>query len=563
MDFRSFLKGESMEVNPSAAPVASTGAPTVAPAAPAASREGAVDPDTPEMSGVSYDYDLLVIGGGSGGLAASKRASELGARTALCDFVQASPQGTTWGLGGTCVNVGCIPKKLMHTAALHGEAIRHAAPSFGWKVGGSSSGEASAQHGGASALGRPEGEEPASDGPHCDWMTLRDNVDGHIRSLNFGYGVDLRKKGVKYFNAYATFVDAHTCELKTKKGDVTRVTARRILLATGGRPTLPDIPGAQEYGVSSDDIFKMKRDPGRTLVVGASYVALECAGFLNGIGRPTTVMMRSIPLRGFDQDMAGRIVTHMEAAGASFIRECVPTSVTKLESGALRVTWANAKTNAEAGSGEYDTVLFAIGRTPETSRINLAATGVALTASGHVVVDGFERTSVPHIYAIGDIIKGGLELTPVAIKAGRLLADRLFGQGTQKMDYNTVPTTVFTPLEYGCVGLSEEKAEERYGVIEVYHTSFTPLEWTVPHLGDNVCYMKLIVNPIDSERVLGFHILSPNAGEITQGVAVALKCGATKQQFDDTIGIHPTIAEDFTLLKITKSSGESATKSGC
>jgi thioredoxin reductase (NADPH) len=501
--------------------------------------KGAVDIDTDAQKEMTFDYDLLVIGGGSGGLAAAKKASELGARTALCDFVQPTPIGTTWGLGGTCVNVGCIPKKLMHTAGLQGEAMQHMAPHYGWSQGGAD-----------------------APGPVCDWETLRGNVTMHIKSLNFGYTADLRKKGVKYFNAYAVLQDATTVSMTNKKGEVSTVTARRVIVATGGRPTILDIPGA-EHCATSDDIFKLKQDPGKTLVVGASYVALECAGFLTGIGRDTAVMMRSIPLRGFDQDMANQAVDFMETSGTRFIRKCVPTAVVKNEeTGKLSVTWKHVESEAET-TEEFDTVLMAVGRKPETSKIGLAQIGVKLNESGHVIVDAFERTSVPNVYAIGDIIVGGLELTPVAIRASHLLSMRLYGMGSEVMNYDTVPTTVFTPLEYGCVGLSEENALKQYGEIEVYHSYFTPLEWTVPHRGDNVCYMKMIVNPFDDERVIGFHVLAPNAGEITQGVAVALKCGAKKRDFDETVGIHPVVAEDMTTLKVTKSSGGDAKKSGC
>lgn len=494
--------------------------------------------DADPSPAATYDFDLLVIGGGSGGLSAAKRAADLKAKVALCDFVQPSPHGTTWGLGGTCVNVGCIPKKLMHTAALEGEMMAHMAPSYGWNA-------------------LEEGQQ------RLDWDTLKTNVTMHIRSLNFGYTAELRKRNITYFNAYAKFLDPHTVECTDKKGVVQKVTARRIILATGGRPSVPsDIPGAVELGISSDDIFKLDHDPGKTLVVGASYVALECAGFLTGIGREATVMIRSVPLRGFDRDMADRIVSFMETHGTKFIRESIPTKLEKTDKGTILVHYQDSKTK-ESRTEEYNTVLFAIGRKPETTKINLQVTGVTLAPSGKIKVNALERTTAPHIYAIGDIIEGGLELTPVAIKAGRLLAERLYGEGFTVTDYQAVPTTVFTPLEYGCVGLSEEVAVERYGMVEVYHTTFKPLEWTVPHLDDNVCYMKLIVNPFDNERVLGFHILAPNAGEITQGVAVALKAGALKSHFDETIGIHPTVAEDMTTLRITKSSGENFTKSGC
>jgi len=498
-------------------------------------RAAAVDPDTDGQL-AEFDFDLAIIGGGSGGLAAGKKAADLGAKVALFDFVNPSPAGTTWGLGGTCVNVGCIPKKLMHQAALLGEAAKHSAPHFGW----------------------PE----AGEAHQCDWSTLVGNVTNHIKSLNFGYRTELMKRSVKYINAYARFVDRYTLEATDKKGEKTKYTARRFIVATGGRPTLLDIPGV-EHCISSDDIFKLKQDPGKTLCVGASYVSLECAGFLNGIGRETAVMMRSIPLRGFDQQMAALAVGHMEKCGIRFIKGAVPSKIEKLDDGKLKVTYAASNDEGMSGEEVFDTVLLAVGRKPETKAIGLNDLGVELSKSGHVVIDAYDRTSVANIYAIGDIVQGGLELTPVAIAAGKRLADRLFGKGTQLMTYNDVPTTVFTPLEYGAVGLSEEDAQAKYGFIEVYHTYFTPLEWTVPHLGDNGCYMKLIVNPFDNERVLGFHILSPNAGEITQAVGVAITCKATKADFDNTIGIHPVIAETMCDLHISKSSGDDPTKTGC
>jgi thioredoxin/glutathione reductase (selenoprotein) len=495
----------------------------------------AVDPDD-NGAPATFDFDLIVIGGGSGGIAAAKKAADMGKKVALFDYVKESPAGTTWGLGGTCVNVGCIPKKLMHTAALHGETLKHAAPHFGW----------------------PEVPHDAQG----SWTTLVQNVTMYIKSLNFGYRSELMKRGIKYINSYASFVDRYTIDGTDKKGTATRYTARRFVVATGGRPTMLDIPG-KEFTFSSDDIFKLQKEPGRTLVVGASYVALECAGFLNGIGRDVTVMMRSIPLRGFDQQMASLVVENMEKHGTKFIKGAVPSAIEKQPDGKLRVIFEKASDDGVSGSDVFDTVLLAVGRKPETSSIGLAKIGVELTKTGHVMVNAVDRTSVANLYAIGDIVYGGLELTPVAIAAGRYLSERLYGDGTKYMDYKGVPTTVFTPLEYGCVGLSEEAAQEKYGFIEVYHTYFTPLEWSVPHLGDNGCYAKIIVNPLDEERVLGFHIACPNAGEITQGVAVAIKCGARKADFDATIGIHPVIAEVMTDMHVTKSSGADPTKSGC
>jgi len=491
----------------------------------------------------NFDYDIIVIGGGSGGLAASKEAAKLGKKVAVCDFVKPSPAGSTWGLGGTCVNVGCIPKKLMHQAALLGEAVKDAT-SFGWEV---------------------EQEKLSH-----NWGKMVEEVQNHIGSLNWGYRVALREKSVDYLNEYAVFQDANTIKTTNKKGKEKIVTAKDFILATGGRPRYPDIPGA-EFGISSDDIFSLPYNPGKVLCVGASYISLECAGFLHKLGLDTTVMVRSILLRGFDQQMAGKVGEYMENMGVNFIRECVPEKLEKIEEGSpgkIKVT-GKYKDGTEF-TDVFNTVIFAIGRDACTKSIGLDTVGVALNPkSGKVLHDEREATNVPNIFAIGDVLEDKPELTPVAIQAGKLLARRLCGVSKELTDYVNICTTVFTPLEYGCCGLSEEDAIQQYGEdgIEVYHTSFWPLEWTVAHRPDNACYCKLIcikkteANP--SEKVVGFHYLGPNAGEVTQGFGIALKMGATKADFDGLIGIHPTTAETFTTLSITKSSGEDASGAGC
>jgi len=487
---------------------------------------------------VQYDYDLVVIGGGSGGLACSKEAAKLGARVAVCDFVKPSTQGTTWGLGGTCVNVGCIPKKLMHQAALLGEAV-HDAQKFGWDV---------------------ERREHS-------WEAMVSAVQNHIGSLNWGYKVQLREKSVTYLNAYAEFVDEHTLKTTDKKGKEKQLTAKFVVLATGGRPRLPDIPGANEYGISSDDVFSLRQNPGKTLVVGASYIALECAGFLHGLGVDVTVMVRSILLRGFDQQMANLVGDHLERQGVKFIRECVPNKLELLEEGPPRKIKVTSQSNAgETVEGEYNTVLFAIGRYACTRNIGLEKIGVELSSKdGKVICNDAEQSSVPNVYAIGDVVSGKLELTPVAIQAGKLLAKRLINEAAILTDYTNVATTVFTPLEYGCIGLAEEDAVAKYGAedIEVYHQFFTALEHTVPKRDDNTCYAKLVCRVSDEYRVVGFHVVGPHAGEMTQGYAVAIKMGARKWDFDATIGIHPTVSEFFTTMETTKSSGANSQSSGC
>lgn len=489
---------------------------------------------------VKYDFDLAVIGGGSGGLAAAKEAAMLGKKVTLFDFVKPSEAGTTWGLGGTCVNVGCIPKKLMHKAALLGEDI-HDAKSFGWEI--------------------PEKVKH-------NWTEMINSVQDHIGSLNWGYRVALRDKKVTYTNAYASIVDEHTIKSVKKNGQEASVSVDNIIIATGGRPKYLDIPGAKEYCITSDDLFSLPYCPGKTLCVGASYVSLECAGFLAALGMDTTVMVRSILLRGFDQQCAEMIGSYMEKHGVKFVRGAVPTKIECIEEGKpgrYRVT--SKTTDGKEVTEEYNTILLATGRDPCTKGIGLENVGVKLhEKSGFVLVDEEERTNVANVFAIGDIGEGRPELTPVAIQAGRLLAHRLYEKGSDtKVDYSNIATTVFTPLEYGCIGYSEEAAIEKFGEdnIEVYHTHFMPLEWTVPHREENLCYAKLICNLRENEKVIGFHILGPNAGEITQGFAVALKLGATKADFDSTIGIHPTCSETLTTINVTKRSGASAEVTGC
>ena len=492
-----------------------------------------------------YDYDVVVIGGGSGGLAAAKEAAKHGAKTACLDFVKPSPAGTTWGLGGTCVNVGCIPKKLMHTAGLLGESFSDARE-YGWKL--------------------------ASEGH--DWQKMVEQIQNHIGSLNFGYRTTLREKNVTYINAYGKFKDAHTIVATKKNGQEQEITADKIVIAVGGRPSYPDAPGAKECCISSDDIFSLSTPPGKTLCVGASYISLETAGFLTALGFETSVAIRSIPLRGFDQEIAEKIVKYMGQTGTRFLRDSQPTKFEKLESGKVKVTFENTMFGNEFEE-EFDTVIVAVGRDAVTEGIDLPAAGVEFNPKNGKIPCVDEQTNVPNIYAIGDVLDTRQELTPVAIKAGVRLMRRIYSETPykEKMSYDLVPTTVFTPLEYGTIGMSEELAVETYGAenVECYVSYFKPLEWTVNHeehngvavRPDNSCFVKLITNLADDERVVGFHYLGPNAGEVTQGYAVAMKMGAKKADFDETVGIHPTVSEEFTILEITKRSGVDPTKRGC
>jgi thioredoxin/glutathione reductase (selenoprotein) len=481
---------------------------------------------------MSYEYDLFIIGGGSGGLAAAKAAAALGAKVAVADFVKPSPAGTTWGLGGTCVNVGCIPKKLMHISSLYRETQADL-QSIGWDTKSSHS-----------------------------WSDMVTKVDNYIKGLNWGAKTELRQKNIKYYNAFATFQDANTISLDNGKGKVETATFKYCMIACGGRPSYGGYPGAEECCISSDDIFWMKKPPGKTLVVGASYIALECAGFIAGFGYDTTVMVRSILLRGFDQDISKSIGEYMERHHVKFARSMVPSKFEKLPSGQIKV-FVN-----DQEYGIYDTVLMAVGRTGLAAQLNSKAAGLEyLEKNGKFVVNDQDQTSVPHIYAIGDVADGKPELTPVAIQAGRFLARRLFSDSTKVMDYTDVATAVFTPIEYGTVGLSEEDARKKLGSnVKVYHSIAQPLDWNISaerkSLKDEG-YMKIVCDKSQDEKVVGVHILGPNAGEVVQGLAVAVKCGVTKAILDDTVGIHPTFAEGYTTCTEEKVEGKVLEAANC
>ncbi|KAF1329890.1 Thioredoxin reductase 1, partial [Globisporangium splendens] len=504
-------------------------------------REAPVEPekkqDTAVEEDVKYDYDLVVIGGGSGGLACSKEAAKYGKKVCVLDYVKPSPVGTSWGLGGTCVNVGCIPKKLMHQSSLIGETIHKDSKAFGWTVGEQT----------------------------FDWTQMLKSINSYIKSINFKYKVELRDKKVKYENLLGSFIDAHTLELWHPKKGTKTVTTRDVVVAVGGRPKPLSCEGG-ELAISSDDIFWRKEAPGKTLVVGASYVALECAGFMKGMGYDVKIMVRSILLRGFDQDMANKIGEFMEVESKiEFIRGCVPQSITKLENGQLLVKWTTP--DGEACEEAFDTVLNATGRDPDVAKLGLDKAGVKLNPkTGRIWVEN-EQTSTPNVYAIGDVIDAP-ELTPVAIQAGRLLARRLYNNETTFMDYDKVCTAVFTPIEYGCCGLSEEASIEKFGEdnLEIYHQNFTPLEWSLSsetRPAASTCYVKVICDKLRDKYVVGFHYLGPNAGEVTQAMGLAMKLGFTYDQMVSVVGIHPTTAEIFTTLEVTKSSGESAASGGC
>lgn len=490
----------------------------------------------------------------------------------------------------------CFSQKIMHYSGVLGHKLREAA-ALGWDL-------------------KDMHEE---ENKKHNWPRLVQNVGDYIKGLNFQYKKTLTDARVEYINAYAKLIDAHTVSYTDSKGNTKETTADKIILAVGGRPKYPDgVENASTLGITSDDIFWRSKPPGKTLCVGASYISLECAGFLHELGFDVSVMVRSILLRGFDTQSAIQIGEYMERSGVRFVSHAVPTKLERLngDDGKITVTFTQAAhTNGQgeqvpAGTHteEFDTVLFATGRDACTD-IGLDKVGVRLQA-GKVVVNEAEQTSVDNIYAIGDVILDRPELTPVAIKAGQLLAKRLYGNSTQLMDYRMIPTTVFTPIEYGSIGYSEEAAIAHFGKenIKVYGSRFGVLEGASVYkdviptprssvfLGQNLwsrnfalahgqsaedvewgsyeaeeearkalnqpCLAKLICNTSDNERVVGWHYVGPDAGEITQGFGLTLKLGATKADFDNLVGIHPTSAEEFTQLTAVQSEGQEIMKTG-
>ncbi|MCA9521111.1 MAG: glutathione-disulfide reductase [Myxococcales bacterium] len=450
----------------------------------------------------SYDYDLFVIGGGSGGVRCSRVAAQLGATVGLVEERY---------LGGTCVNVGCVPKKLL----VYGSQIRadlEDAAGFGWSVGE----------------------------PSFAWKTLIANKDKQIARLNRVYEGLLDGAGVTRYSGRGVLLDRHTIAIGER-----RVTAETILLATGGWPKVPQIPG-RELALTSNEVFALDELPRRVVIVGGGYIAVEFASILNGCGVETTLLYRgSLFLRGFDDDVRTHLAEQMKKRGVDLRFESNPAALERRGAGI-------AVQLEDRSQIETDAVLFATGRAPLTEGLGLEAAGVETDGRGAIVVDEEFRTNVPNIYAVGDVI-GRVQLTPVALAEGMYLARRLFGGGAQRPSYDVIPTAVFSQPSIGTVGLTEQQARERYGEIVIYRSSFTPLKNNLSGR-DEKMLMKLVVDRA-SDRVVGCHMVGPDAGEIVQGLAIAMTCGATKAQFDQTIGIHPTAAEEFVTMRTPVPSG--------
>lgn len=451
---------------------------------------------------MSYDYDLFTIGAGSGGVRASRMAARAGARVAVAE---------DRFLGGTCVNVGCVPKKLFVYASHFREELEMA-EGFGWTVGERS----------------------------FDWATLKAAKDKEIERLNGVYGHVLKGSGCDVLWGRATIVDAHTVEVATEEGPK-RVTTENILVATGGKPRRPTIPG-HELAWISDDVFYRDEFPERLMVVGGGYIAIEMACIFAGLGAKTTLVYRgSHLLRGFDDDVRSFVTDQVRHKGVDVRLNTNIDCLEKLDDGSIEVMLSHEEML------EVDAALYAIGRVPNTGDLGLEQVGVELNDKGAIVVDAHYRTSVPNIWALGDVTDR-LNLTPVAIEEGIVLAHNLFGNGEMRtLDYDHVPTAVFSQPPVATVGLTEAQARDNGREVDCYTSEFRPMKRTLGG-GQERTFMKIVADA-KTDRVLGVHIVGESGPEIIQGFAVALKCGATKAQLDATVGLHPTAAEELVTMR--------------
>ncbi|AAU38592.1 MULTISPECIES: glutathione-disulfide reductase [Basfia] len=452
-------------------------------------------------------YDYISIGGGSGGIASINRAAGYGKK---CAIIEAKH------LGGTCVNVGCVPKKVMFYGAHIADAINHYAEDYGFDVSVNK----------------------------FDFAKLVESRQAYIGRIHTSYGNGLSKNKVDVFNGFARFVDAKTVEVSYEDGSSEQITADHILIATGGRPSIPNVKGA-EFGISSDGVFALNELPKRVAVVGAGYIAVELAGVFNSFGVETHLFVRQhAPLRNQDPLIVDTLVEVLVQDGIQLHQKAIPQEVVKNADGSLTLKLEDGRETV------VDSLVWAIGREPATDVINLQAAGVETNDRGFIKVDKYQNTNIPGIYAVGDIIEGGIELTPVAVAAGRRLSERLFNnKPDEHLDYNLVPTVVFSHPPIGTVGLTEPKAIEKYGAenVKVYTSSFTAM-YTAVTQHRQPCRMKLVCAGAD-EKIVGLHGIGFGVDEMIQGFAVAIKMGATKADFDNTVAIHPTGSEEFVTMR--------------
>ncbi len=445
---------------------------------------------------INYDFDLFVIGAGSGGVRAARMASDLGVRVAIAENRY---------LGGTCVNVGCVPKKLFVYASHFAEDFA-AAQGFGW------------------TLARPQ----------FNWSQLLAQKNKEILRLQGIYDNLLKNSGATLIQGAATLLDPHTVSV-----DGQQYTSERILIATGGWPSIPDIPG-KEHIVSSNEMFALDKLPERLMIVGGGYIAVEFAGIMHGLGVSTTLCYRGNKiLRGFDQDIREFAAEEMDKKGIKILFNIQINAIEKTADAYIGY-------DAEGHRIETDLIMYATGRKPNTSGLGLETISVNQNAKGAVIINSDYQTNIPSVYALGDVTDRFM-LTPVATAEAMALVNQLYGTVNTPVDYDCIPTAVFSQPNIATVGLTEAEARHRHGDIDIYKSEFKPMKHTLSGLNEKTM-MKLIVRR-SNDQVLGVHMVGPDAGEIIQGMAVAIRAGATKTVFDSTIGIHPTAAEEFVTMR--------------
>lgn len=452
-------------------------------------------------------YDYISIGGGSGGIASINRAASYGKK---CAIIEARH------VGGTCVNVGCVPKKIMWNAAQIADAMHKYAPDYGFEL--------------------------TVDG--LDFAKLIQARQAYISRVHQSYQNGFAKNNVDLISGFARFIDKNTVEVTNAEGNREQISADHIVIATGGKPRRPEIEGA-EYGIDSDGFFELTKLPKRVAVVGAGYIGVELAGVLNSLGVETHLFVRGDrPLRKFDHGIVDVLMQVMKTDGITLHQNAKPIKITKNADQSLTVVLDDDRSEV------VDCVVWAVGRIPATDDLNLEAVGVERNDQGQIVVDRFQNTNIDGIYAVGDIIENGLELTPVAVAAGRRLSERLFNnKPDEHLDYSLVPTVIFSHPPIGTVGMSEDDAIKAYGkdAIKVYTSNFTPMYSAVTSHREP-CRMKLVCLGED-EKVIGLHGIGFGVDEMIQGFAVAIKMGATKSDFDNTVAIHPTGSEEFVTMR--------------
>ncbi len=446
-------------------------------------------------------YDYIAIGGGSGGIASINRAASYGKKCAIIEGKH---------LGGTCVNVGCVPKKVMWYGANMAEALYHYAPDYGFDV----------------------------DVKSFDYGKLVENRNAYISRIHTSYNNVLAKNNVDVITGYAKFIDKNTVEVNGEQ-----IRAEHILIAVGGKPSRPDVKGA-EYGIDSDGLFELTQLPKRVAVVGAGYIAVEIAGVFNSLGAQTHLFVRGDrPLRSFDADIVDVLTNVMQTDGLTLHTKATPQEVIKNSDESLTLVLADGRTQT------VDCLIWAVGRTPATGGLGLKNAGVNVNEQGKILVDKFQNTNVDGIYAVGDVMAGGIDLTPVAVAAGRRLSERLFNnKPNEHLDYTLVPTVIFSHPPIGTIGLSETAARAQFGeAVKVYTSNFTPMYSAITS-HRQPCRMKLVCVG-DNEKVVGLHGIGFGVDEMIQGFAVAIKMGATKADFDNTVAIHPTGSEEFVTMR--------------